>query len=205
MQSSSAAGILADSVMTALSERGEAETRAWLDTVPEKVRAHFWKAYALSWGARDPEAALDYFSTQKPEKHLVEAARQVISQWARHEPDSVAERIITLNDMEMRELATKNLLSSWLPTNAEAAETWAGKLTEPAMRDQAAGMLADHWSVADPAKSFTWANGVEDLDLRYDSIRGVVRKVALHDPELAAQFIEKANLAPEDKERLAFQ
>jgi hypothetical protein len=203
VQSPLGSGILADGLLTASSEGGDTETRAWLDTVPENVRAQFWKAYALSWGAREPGAALDHFSSQKPEKHLVEAAQQVISRWARHEPEAVSERIITLNDMEMRELATKNLLSAWLPANAEAAEAWAVKLTEPAMRDQAAGMLADHWSVADPAKSFTWANSVEDLDLRYDSIRGVVRKVALHDPELAAKFIERANLAPEDKERLA--
>lgn len=100
---------------------------------------------ASAWGAREPEAALEWAAGQTDGNLRQSATGAAVEAWAREDVWGTSQWVDALPQGERRDLASYHLARSLSKVEPVSAWTWAGSIGDPAARLEAQADVLREW------------------------------------------------------------
>lgn len=160
---------------------------AWAVTLEGRDRRHALESALHGWSENDPEGAARFvveLPTSEQNLHMVHA---MAHRWGERDREAALSWSSNLQNPALRERAMGGVVGAWGDHDPKQAAEFAASIGSYYERHRVLDVAARRWAMKDTAEALEWAGDLP-VQERQRATRSVLREVAEHDPERAANL-----------------
>ncbi|HLX71736.1 MAG TPA: hypothetical protein VKV04_19150 [Verrucomicrobiae bacterium] len=196
----------APALVVALNNAGQFQTAFDFinNDAPADLRTDLTRATFQSWGASQPQEAIQALNAITDEALREYAFSTVITSWSAQQPAAVANYVTSLPEGDSRKWALATLVDNWSLQDPAAFATWLNTSPPGVDLDQAIATFISKTDSANgsPQVAMQWAERISDSDLRYNSIKHILADWNQADPSAAQTYLASTS-SLDDQQRQA--
>ncbi|HYG23260.1 MAG TPA: hypothetical protein VEH04_10800 [Verrucomicrobiae bacterium] len=177
---------------------------AWTKQIEDvELRERLLVSVITAMGNATPAEAAKLALELLPQgRNQEDAVMSLIQVWAQREPETVAQWVASFSVGELQQTGVQNLVKIWADADMQRVGQWLNGLGEGAVRDAGICALIEKILPQDPKIAADWTRSISDVKLRQQEIENLGEVWLTINPAAAREFLEKAPITPEARQRL---
>lgn len=172
----------------------------------KKMREQAISQTASSWGASNPDAAMDW-ANNLPNNERFKALSAIIPSFARNSPQLAIRHYETLaasargdkNKTASLTSIAGSIASSWSNFDPEAASAWASTLPDEKAQRYAVSAVVSSWAARDIEQTSQWVHNLPVGKTRDGGVKSLINTFSNQKPALAFEWAD--TISDEDQRR----